>query len=349
MRQICWFMALGLLPMTFSKHYYSNHHDLDDEEEEPLDENDEKHMVDGRPLFREDYSKFMRPEDEEEYVEPISSEQLRQLHRKCDKDEDGIISFEEVHAYARNMRTLIAQRNAPEILDDVDENGDGKLSLDEILEDMQLDENLKDDDEMDEDEHQKEREKEPWRTINTAAFMAADADGDGLIDTDEVHGLYFPETHDDVLHAIAEIMLPLKDYNKDGVLQPKEFSDIADPSLEEAYQNCLNKRRDEQHPIKCFDNELDEEEEHAFSKLDKDNSGTLDVEELKAWVTGKYGGYYTEQSLKQMFLHADVDHDLHLTMDELDEFRHELTEHDAHEHLKDWIAHDEWEDPHGEL
>merc|ERR1719230_1427600 len=70
--------------------------------------------------------------------------------------------------------------------------------------------------------------------------------------------------------------------------------------------------------------DIEEEDKAVFKQLDTDNSGTLSLEELKAWESGSY---QAEEAVRKLFLHADTDHDNILTVDELDAAREGIADH----------------------
>merc|ERR1712029_726564 len=99
-----------------------------------------------------------------------------------------------------------------------------------------------------------------------------------------------------VLEVTAKATLNKKDTDKDGLLTPKEFV-WDDPAEGEDLP------------------EISEDDQEEFLELDKDGSGKLDIEELKAWESGRF---HTEESIKKLFEIADTDRDMHITAEELD-------------------------------
>eukprot|EP00913_Durusdinium_trenchii_P005363 g5003.t1 len=66
----------------------------------------------------------------------MSAEQLRALHKKFDQNGDGKVSLTEVLEFARHMSKAIAGKDVASILEEIDTNKDGKLSLQEHLNDL---------------------------------------------------------------------------------------------------------------------------------------------------------------------------------------------------------------------
>merc|ERR1712139_407479 len=89
-----------------------------------------------------------------------------------------------------------------------------------------------------------------------------------------------------------------------------------------------------------FDNSMDDdepisdEERGVFVELDIDKSGTLSLEELKAWESGHF---YDQQAMKKLFTIADKDNDKHVTTDELDFAKEHIIASDANYILREWV------------
>merc|ERR1712187_1039644 len=96
----------------------------------------------------------------------------------------------------------------------MDSDKDGKLSLSELLKDL---------DQWGESGDEDKKEADARREVETAKFKVADSNGDGLLDTQELPALFYPETHDGTLELTAKSTLKQKDRNNDGMLSPEEF------------------------------------------------------------------------------------------------------------------------------
>jgi len=251
------------------------------------------------------------PEEGDDGIEQdaLTSETMRSLHAKMDGDKDGKVSMAEIIDFSKMMRRTIAKKDIHTVIDEMDGDKDGKLSLPELLKDME-----QWGEEGEEDKAQAAKRKE----LETAKFKAADQDASGLLDTEELPSLFYPETHDGVLTMTAEATLKSKDTDGNGELSPKEFweGDTVDGE----------------------DLAISEEEQADFAKLDVDNSGTLNLQELKSWESG---GFHTEEALKKLFELADQDNDMMVTADELDTARELIAGSDAQYHLMEWAEHGE--------
>lgn len=242
--------------------------------------------------------------EEEPAASLISSEQMHAMHAKIDANKDGKISMTEIMAFAHDMRKTMAGKDVHTILGELDTNKDGMLSLDEILDDLAQ---ANDDEEGNKDVGEEQRDHE------AARFNAADSDKNGLLSPEELPSLYYPELHDGVLELTAKTALRDRDSNGDGELTPKEFF------LTNSHEGP--------------DVDPSEEELSEFSKLDTDHSGTINLQELKPWESGKF---HTEQSMKTLFMLADKDHDDLVSADELDKASALIEQSDVHHHLMEW-------------
>lgn len=239
----------------------------------------------------------------------LTSEQIRAMHAKIDGDKDGKVSMSEIIQFSQVMRRTIAKKDIHTIIDEMDGDKDGKLSLEELLKDME---------QWGEEGEEDKAEAAKRKELETAKFRAADTDGNSLLDADELPSLFYPETHDGVLEMTAAATMKNKDLDGNGQLTPKEFweGDAVDGE----------------------DLAISEEEQADFNKLDIDNSGTLSLQELKAWESG---GFHTEEAMKKLFELADTDSDMMVTAEEMDTARELIAGSDAQYHLMEWAEHAE--------
>mmetsp|Transcript_138116 Transcript_138116/g.344883 ORF Transcript_138116/g.344883 Transcript_138116/m.344883 type:complete len:278 (-) Transcript_138116:75-908(-) len=247
-------------------------------------------------------------EDEIEQ-DALTSEQMRGMHTKIDANGNGKISFEEIMAFSSTMRKIIASKDIGTVLDEMDGDKDGKLSLDELIKDME---------QWGEGEEEDKAEADARMEVEKLKFKTADRDGDGLLSNEELPALFYPETHEGVLEITAKAAMKTKDTNGDGKLTPKEFweGDVVDGE----------------------ELAISEEEQSDFKKLDKNGDGVLDLDELKAWESGMF---HTEEAMKKLFELADRDNDMHVSAEELDAAREQIAGTDAQYHLMEWAEHHE--------
>jgi len=249
-------------------------------------------------------------DDQDMEEDSLSADQLRAMHAKFDGNNDGKVSLQEIMAYSENMGKQIAGKDIGAILEEIDTNKDGTLSMEEHLNDIHNQADGGDEEEMKELEHRK--------GVESAKFKAADSNGDGVLDKNELPALFYPEIHEGVLTVNVGETMRQKDTNKDGKLSPKEFweSDQMDGD----------------------DSDLSEEEKADFAKLDVTGDGFLDANELRAWESGRF---HTEDAMKKLFDVADKDQDMHVTADELAQARDGIAASDAQYHLIEWAEHHE--------
>jgi len=249
-------------------------------------------------------------DDESLQEDELNAEQLNRLHELMDLNGDGKLSLEETLEYAKRVGKDIARKDIGTILEEMDTSKDGKLSLEEHEADIK--QQAQDGDEEEMKELQKRLE------VERSKFQAADSSGDGMLDSEELTGLFYPETHDEVLSVTIEETMRQKDRNGDGRLTPHEFWE-ADPQDGD-------------------DGQLTHEENEDFAKLDTNGDGGLDVMELRHWESGRF---HTEDAMKKLFEHADKDSDMHVTGEELAAARAEIAMSDAQYHFIEWAEHHE--------
>jgi len=248
--------------------------------------------------------------DEDIEEDALSADQLRRMHTKFDLNGDGKVSLSEVMSFSESVGKAIAGKDIGAILEEIDTSKDGRLSLEEHLNDIHNQADGGDEEEMKELANRKQ--------VETAKFHAADSNGDNVLDHGEVASLFYPEIHEGVLSVTVQETMRQKDLNKDGKLTPREFWET-----DEADGDVMD---------------LSEEEKADFAKLDTNGDGTLDVNELKGWESGRF---HTEDAMKKLFELADKDSDMHLTADELASAREQIAASDAQYHLIEWAEHHE--------
>lgn len=280
-----------------------------DEFEDLEDESDEADTIE------EEHAEEIEDEQEEAPVEeePLSSDQLKNLHAKIDQDTDGKVSMSELLAFSSLTRKSIAVLDTDSLTHELDRNKDGKVSLDELL-NVSLSETAPEDEV--EESVAKAEDIQSARELLKAKFSAADENGDGHLDKGELTSVLHPETHAKVLHHQAAHTLKLRDRDGDGGLSEQEFWDIDGSEDEETL----------------------EQQSSEFKMLDVDHNGKLSLEELEPWESGMF---HTGEALKALFDIADVDRDTFLSAEELDQARHALGGSLTESHLVEWAEHHE--------
>jgi len=278
---------------------------------EPLD-GEEEESADGVGEEAEE------EDTEEESVwqeEQISSEQIRGLHKKIDANSDGKISMAEITDFDKASRHEIAKKqmvttDGESMHDEIDADKDGKISLDEMLTNIfgHPAPEAPDGSSLETPDEHMEQE----RNLETQKFKAADKNGDGFLDKEELPAAIRPELHDHVFSVVASHMMKLKDKDGDGQLSSEEF-----------WEGDEN-------------DEIAEDQAKEFEMLDLDKSGKLNLEEFTNWESGSY---HTADAMTQLFEIADEDKDHHITAAELDAARPVLANSVATSHLAEWAEH----------
>lgn len=212
----------------------------------------------------------------------LTAKQMRTLHTRLDENGDGQVSLKEILDYSLAMTRDVAARETEDILHDMDRSKDGAISFDEHLRDLSID-----------PEGPKVEATEAVKRHEASKFKVADANGDGLLHKDELVGLMFPHTHDAIMDIEAKEVLRKRDANGDGRLSLQEFG-TSDDILSEAHWA------------------------EQFKKADADGDGFLSLEEVRHWEAGHVE---TEHAMKTLMASADKDGDGHLSADELADAR----------------------------
>jgi len=236
----------------------------------------------------------------------LTEDHLRTLHGKLDKNGDGKVHMDEVLHFAHHTRKAVVKKEIAGVFDEIESTQDGTLSLEEHM--SEVAEFHK----GDEDEIAKQREAE------LAKFKAADTNGDDKLDVEELVHLMHPETHPEVLEVHTKEEMRLRDTDKDGKLSQKEWE-------------TASKRGEYQDPDT-------HDPTDDFEKLDANKDGSIDMDELRHWESGRF---HTEHAMKKLYHIADKDKDHHMTVDELVSMVEHIDGHDAHPHILDWVFHED--------
>jgi len=250
----------------------------------------------------------------------LNEEDLKGVHSKIDKNGDGKISLAEVLDYSHSMQKAMAAKQVAEYLDMMDKNQDGKVSLKEFVDPS---------DESQEDamEGLSDKEKEverKSRELEVGKFKIADKNGDGFLDAAELPTAISPEMAEETLGLIGEHTLDRLDANKDGELDFKEFA--SEGTAGEA-----------------LDKDAESELDQQFKKLDLDGNGKLNLKEVTRWESGDF---QVTHAMDEFFTNADANKDDQLSLAEVNNNLKTLQMSDAGSHFSEWIQHRK---SHGEL
>lgn len=233
-----------------------------------------------------------------EKMEAISPEHALALHKKIDANGNGKVSLAEIMDYAHKMRRALAKSELDEVMADSDTNKDGKLDWKEFLGDAS--------------EISEEDQNEKSKT-----FKELDTNNDQAIDHNELAQMYHHHISDEVEAKLTDIAMKDKDLDKNGKLTLEEFFQHLHAEGEEKV-------------------DIPDEDKEVFKKLDTDGSGDLTLKELKAWESN---AFQAEEATRKMFEMMDKDKDNHVTAEEMQAAREEVAEHADYEpqmYLTQW-------------
>ncbi|KAL9315328.1 hypothetical protein ACSQ67_016329 [Phaseolus vulgaris] len=131
-------------------------------------------------------------------------EDIKDMFKKMDNDNDGIVSIEELKAGFRNFGSQLAESEIQLLIEAVDSNGKGTLDYGEFV---AVSLHLK---RMANDEHLRK------------AFSYFDKDGNGYIEPDELRNALMEDGADDCTDVANDIFLEV-DTDKDGRISYDEF------------------------------------------------------------------------------------------------------------------------------
>jgi len=307
-------LASTLLANRIHKKYEDKKADI----EKDRDEFDEDLLWRGKDLDDEDDDYEDEDYDDwhpDELDPEVRKERFSKLIKKMDENNDGLIDkIELVHWTLRALQNMDA-RDLGEDFDIADDNGDGKVSWEEYVENIygisqdKIPDYTKED--MDDDEELRDFNRMYNREY--AKFVAADFNEDTLLNKEEYNLFYNPGKEPKSTEFAIKQALEHVDTNKDGKVDQEEF--LAD---EHVKGHELNE--DE------MDNLSD-----IFQQLDIDENGVLENFELTLWLQQDNGEIAADET-DHLFSQADEDEDGKLTYDEVHEAMEDFIESDATEY-----------------
>lgn len=282
--------------------------DRDDFDEELLWHGDEEEEGDDS----EDYDDW-HPDE----LDPdVRTERFAKLIKKMDANSDNKISREELVGW-----TLRALQNmdARELSDDfelADADHDGKVSWEEYVENIYGLPKSIIEGYTTEDLNNNEELKDFNRLFNReyAKFMAADANEDGFLNTEEYELFYNPGKEPKSTEFAINEALKNVDKNKDGKIDETEFLEdgkVPNPDLD--------------------DEEERENLEEIFDQLDLNSDKFLSGFELTLWIQQDNGEIAADET-DHLMSEADSDEDGYLSYDEVHNAMEEFIESDATEY-----------------
>lgn len=239
-------------------------------------------------------------------LEMLSDLEMRRLHSRVDSNGDGTMSFQEMLDFSARIEREAKIDASQFPVSELDLSEDGKLSLDEILQDspylndffgLQL----------------QVQPQEPEMALRRLVFSMADQDADGLLGEGELDLFLSPSN---LYRALGEYSMRLKDKDGNQRLTILEF--FTEPGSEYTVESV---------------EELSQEDIMSFRDLDKDNSEDLDVEELLEWESGHFS---TRVELQQLVTDADTNQDGFVSAEEFVLAREKIDGSNAMYHLLEW-------------
>lgn len=239
--------------------------------------------VDDQSQGQLDYALVEAQGDHETSPAPLTVKQITSLHSMMDRNKNGKVSMNEISDFHDHYLNETAKKGAADFLSEVDEDGDGSLSLPEVMvfAKSQLD-----------DDHSAD-DLEEVKIVEADKFAAADLDRDGMLNPEEMRGWVLPELVKPVLQAEAHGGFLELDINRDGHLSSTELWEVP----------------------------VDEQSDHQgemFSVLDEDGDGLLTLAEYAGFEST---GFLFKRGITNYLTDADRDADGHLSVDEICDHR----------------------------
>lgn len=286
--------------------------------EKDRDEFDEDLLWRGKDLDDEDDDY-----DDEDYddwhpdeLDPdVRKERFGKLIKKMDENNDGFVDKEElVHWTLRALQNMDA-RDLGEDFDIADDNGDGKVSWEEYVENIYgiPPEKLNDYTEKDMAEDEELRDFNRLYNREYAKFVAADFNEDTQLSREEYTLFYNPGKEPKSTEFAIKQALEAVDKDGDGKIDQDEYmGDQKVPGPEPS------------------EDELDNLQD-IFMQLDVDENGTLEGFELILWVQQDNGEIAADET-DHLMSEADEDEDGRLSHEEVHNAMEEFIESDATEY-----------------
>lgn len=247
-----------------------------------------------------DHEAFLGGKEEaaefDDYDPEESKKKLGEIFHKIDGQvtTDDFVTREELDKWIEMQQNSHIVKTQERSLKEKDVNNDNKMSWEEY--EKKAFDALYSEDESIED-------KQPYeeaRVRDKKRFVIADANGDGLLEGDEVGAFVNPEYHTRMHKQVLVETMDEIDKNKDGFISFKEYVDDNTPEGEET----------------------EEQEWMAFEKTkfneerDTNKDGRLDEAEVRAWVLPDFNKARLEE-VEHLIKEADADKDGKLSKEEM--------------------------------
>ncbi|CAL4122170.1 unnamed protein product [Meganyctiphanes norvegica] len=268
-------------------------HNANKEKEEhgPRSPRDHGHNVDGEHNTAFDHESILgSSKAAEEYDDLPPTEAKRRLEillLKMDRNNDKQVDRTELHSWILRSFKMLSEEESAERMEEVDEDEDGYVTWSEYIAETYgikepEDQELLDPEDQDEEQKLLREDRE--------LFNGADRNIDGRLDAKEFLSFTHPEEHPNLLPIILMQTLRDKDKNNDGVIDFQEF---------------IGEKGDEEDSEADTDREFVRKQKIKFEKMDKNNTGTLEKDELRPLIETSED--IAEDEVDHLFAAADDD------------------------------------------
>lgn len=211
---------------------------------------------------------------------------LQVLAKTMDVDGNGFVDETELTNWVEKSMISLDNEEVNERLTELDTNNDQKVSWEEYMEDSFPDRDAKD---LDPDDRKLMEEDKLY-------FKAADLDGDGKLNREELSAFLNPENYKHMHKVLVEVTMVEKDLNKDGAIDLKEF---------------LGEMADNQHS-----DWYTAEKDRFMAEYDTNGDGVLRGDEVRRWLIPD-AKMVAQQEAAHLISGADKDNDGKLTIAEI--------------------------------
>ncbi|KAI4498191.1 hypothetical protein M0802_006677 [Mischocyttarus mexicanus] len=206
------------------------------------------------------------------------------LLTKMDLNQDNFIERNELKAWILRSFSMLSDEESQDRMEDTDSDEDGKVSWDEILQDIYG----SDPQDLAYDEQLISYDKE--------TFDAADLNKDGYLNSEEFKAYTHPEETPRMFPLLLKQVLDEKDTDKDGYISFQEF--LGEKAKSEGKEWLLTKKDK-------FDHEYD-----------KNRNGKLESDEILLWRVPSNEDI-ADDEVNHLFAASDDDHDNRLSFEEI--------------------------------
>eukprot|EP00927_Polykrikos_kofoidii_P020192 TRINITY_DN19516_c0_g1_i1.p1 TRINITY_DN19516_c0_g1~~TRINITY_DN19516_c0_g1_i1.p1 ORF type:complete len:1319 (-),score=286.99 TRINITY_DN19516_c0_g1_i1:59-3499(-) len=229
--------------------------------------------------------------------DPLTLEGIRTLTKVMDKDSNGLLEMSEMIQHAKDMEIPIAKKSTDAPFFGHDPDGDGLVSLVEWTRHF--------------DTHDR------WYDLEVKKFQAADVNGDGSLNSEEIMTIWHPWSSSALADLLAEDKLLHQDKDHDGLLNFTEYLDDVSEESEDSQEHVRDEKK-------------------RFHKLDTDGDGKLNFQEVLHLETGEHD---TQDMFMELFKLADGNSDGSLSLEELEQNIEAINGHQARYRLVELSKH----------